>query len=180
MIFSTASALPDSRLIDLDGKIVGGYQINIENSPHQISLQSLGNHICGGSIIHPKWILTAAHCTQGNTPKAMKVRVGSSRYNSGGEMIQVKNITQHPLFDYSNIDYDFSLLELASPITFDSTKHAIKLPTLNEKLADGVMLEVSGWGNTQNAAESRVILRAAKIPSVNQQTCNKAYQVCFL
>lgn len=47
----------------LDGRIVGGRRINITDAPHQVSLQTT-QHICGGSIISPLWILTAAHCTQ--------------------------------------------------------------------------------------------------------------------
>lgn len=48
----------------LDGRIVGGYKIDIQDVPYQISLQSSSRHLCGGSIINEKWILTAGHCTR--------------------------------------------------------------------------------------------------------------------
>uniref|UniRef100_T1H4I5 Peptidase S1 domain-containing protein n=1 Tax=Megaselia scalaris TaxID=36166 RepID=T1H4I5_MEGSC len=76
----------------LDGKIVGGYKINIEDAPHQVSLQQGYGHICGGSIISSKWILTAAHCTNGGTASRFKVRVGSSESAKGGELIQVAGL----------------------------------------------------------------------------------------
>lgn len=49
----------------LDGKIVGGEPAEIEDYPYQISLLAYGSHSCGGSIIAPNKILTAAHCTEG-------------------------------------------------------------------------------------------------------------------
>lgn len=47
----------------LDGRIVGGEETNIKLYPHQVSLQYFGSHICGGSIISTKYVVTAAHCT---------------------------------------------------------------------------------------------------------------------
>lgn len=47
-----------------DGRIVGGQDADIEDHPYQVSLQQYGAHICGGSIISPRHVLTAAHCTE--------------------------------------------------------------------------------------------------------------------
>lgn len=47
---------------DNDLRIVGGFGIDIQMAPYQISLQRRGQHFCGGSIINPTTIVTAAHC----------------------------------------------------------------------------------------------------------------------
>ncbi|XP_073822295.1 trypsin-1-like [Musca autumnalis] len=159
----------------LDGRIVGGHKVNITDAPHQISLQT-SSHICGGSIISKQWILTAAHCTDGRTADRFKVRIGSSEYSKGGELIQVAEIVQHEKFNYSNVDYDYSLLKLAKEIEFDDTKQAIKLPELKEVVMDGTMCFVTGWGNTQNATESRDWLRLAEVPIFNQEQCSDKYK----
>lgn len=158
------------------GKIVGGLPIAIETAPHQISLQSRNFHICGGSIISLNFILTACHCTYGNSAEDMSIRAGSERYREGGVVIQVKTIIQHEKFDYFTIDFDFSLLELEQPLEFSDRIKAIALPEQDEKVEDETLCLVTGWGNTQNVQESREKLRAAIVPSVNQEDCNKAYQ----
>lgn len=61
-IFSSAKAAGKStRTSKDDGRIVGGAVIDIRQAPYQASLQFFGMHICGGSIISPIYILTAAH-----------------------------------------------------------------------------------------------------------------------
>lgn len=46
----------------IDGRIVGGEATTIEQHPYQISVQILGSHWCGGSIISDRYIVSAAHC----------------------------------------------------------------------------------------------------------------------
>jgi secreted trypsin-like serine protease len=43
-------------------RIVGGNMSSLAQWPWQVSLQFQGYHLCGGSIITPLWIVTAAHC----------------------------------------------------------------------------------------------------------------------
>ncbi|XP_053692371.1 trypsin-1-like [Sabethes cyaneus] len=160
---------------DSNHRIVGGFEIDIADAPHQISLQSRGSHICGGSIISSKWVLTAAHCTDGASASNLRVRVGSTKHASGGTVIAISRIVQHANYTSRTIDYDFSLLQLKKAIKLGNASRVIKLPEQNESVADGTLCEVTGWGNTQSINESRHSLRAAYVPSFNQQDCNRAY-----
>lgn len=50
---------------DAGNQVVGGNWTSIEENPWQVSLQIIGGfHICGGSIIDKKWILTSARCAR--------------------------------------------------------------------------------------------------------------------
>lgn len=128
---------------------MGGFEIDITDAPHQVSLQSRGSHICGGSIISPEWVLTAAHCTDGASASNLRVRVGSTKHASGGAVVSISRIVQHPQFSYSTIDYDYSLLKLAKKVTLGNSSQVIALPEQDEPVPDGTLCEVSGWGNTQ-------------------------------
>lgn len=175
--FILGSSLTRSRLPPpTTGKIVGGLPIAIEAAPHQISLQVRNFHICGGSAISVNFVFTACHCTYGNSAEDLTVRAGSDKYRSGGVVVQVAKIIQHDKFDYFTIDFDFSLLELATPLELSDRIQTIALPEQDEKVEDDTLCFVSGWGNTQNAQESKEKLRAAYVPSVNQEECDKAYQ----
>ncbi|XP_055683275.1 trypsin-4-like isoform X2 [Lutzomyia longipalpis] len=160
-----------------DGRIVGGYEVNIEDFPFQVSLQLSRRHICGGSIISERYILTAAHCTSGSSANKFRVRTGSSYHGKEGNYAKVKNIIEHPDYNSETVDYDFSIVELDKPLKFNEKCNAIKLPSQDEDVEDETLLVVSGWGETQNTNETNAKLRAVVVPKVNQENCNKAYSV---
>ena len=44
--------------------IVNGMDASPREVPWQVSIQEFGKHFCGGSVIHPYFVLTAAHCVE--------------------------------------------------------------------------------------------------------------------
>ncbi|XP_034472054.1 trypsin-1 [Drosophila innubila] len=167
-------AVPPVRHPYLDGRIVGGVAATIEEYPYQISLQRT-YHMCGGSLIGEGVVLTAAHCVDSSTAISSRVRIGSTRKDTGGVLVEIKRIHRHPKYDPRIIDYDFAVLELQPYNATNITQSFVKLPELNEDIPDGTPVTISGWGNTQNEAESDRDLRAVIVPKVSQTYCESAY-----
>ena len=47
---------------------------SLDEFPWQVSMKDNGSHLCGGSIINEKQILTAAHCVDGRMPDLVSLR----------------------------------------------------------------------------------------------------------
>ncbi|XP_062556156.1 trypsin 5G1-like [Armigeres subalbatus] len=173
-------ALPNLRLATRStcssDRIVGGYPANITDIPFQVSLQHQLGHFCGGSIISGRWILSAAHCAGSSDNPMINVRVGSSLSDEGGLLVAAKRFIQHPQYNFETLDYDVALLELSEELKLDDQFYAVQLPEQDEPVNDGTCLQVSGWGDTQNAYENGYQLKAATIPIVNQKECAQSYE----
>lgn len=92
--------------------------------------------------------------------------------------MDVERIIKHSNYNRRNLDNDIALLELSGRLEFSDSVQPIVLPDANERILDGSMCLVSGWGETERLIIfRRSQLRAAEVPIVNQEKCNNVYKM---
>ncbi|XP_055843719.1 trypsin 3A1-like [Episyrphus balteatus] len=165
--------IPCAVSYSISGRIVGGKNANDIDLPWMVSIRSSGTHICGGSIINKRTILTAAHCLKYGNPKLLKIRVGSKYKSSGGQLVDVQTVSYHSDFLSSTMDYDIGAIRLAEDLEFSDSVQPIALPAAGEDVDEGAKGVVSGWGYYTPFGPEAQYLQYAEITMINQATCNR-------
>uniref|UniRef100_A0A8C5LXD5 pancreatic elastase n=1 Tax=Leptobrachium leishanense TaxID=445787 RepID=A0A8C5LXD5_9ANUR len=159
-----------------NGHVVGRTDAVPNSWPSQVSLQVFQNnvwlHICGGSLIRTKWVLTAAHCV--DRPSTYRVVLGEHHLfqNEGTEQaISVDKVIYHakwnPIFA---LNHDIAVLRLATNAVLNNAVQLAKLPSPGVMLSNEYPCLITGWGALDG--KKAVILQQAPVPVVSHDICS--------
>jgi len=163
------------------GAVVGGRDAAPGAYPAVAEITFGSSFLCTGTLIAPRWILTAGHCSSITgvavaspaawPPQLIDVRIGSVTPGAG-ERVPVRRVIVQPNY-LVNAGYDIALLELSSA----STKAPARVVGAGgaSLWSPGTMETIVGFGTTEEGGDVADTLQEAQVPITTDSYCAGAY-----
>ncbi|MBN8547727.1 MAG: serine protease [Deltaproteobacteria bacterium] len=171
-----------SRIINGHGASEGEWPWMVTIFPAgQDPANPIQGHFCGGALVAPSYVVTAAHCVADlvGFPEEVEVVVGRTLLSSvSGARRAVKSIVVHPSFNGSLLRNDIALLKLVSPVPQMPVE--LVLPGEEALWEAGTLATIIGWGQTNaNLPIIPDLLQEAIVPIQSDLTCHDTLGLFF-
>jgi len=178
--------VPKGRNLNAGGKIIGGEDATPGQFPFQVSIQItpiFGDtyHSCGGVILNPTHIATAAHCVEGRVLNQVSVLAGAHNMKVNEPTQQrryPKRLIWHDFFDSELLNHDCAVITVTEPFQINEWVQPLRLAEAGYD-ATGSNCTNSGWGNANPSGGTPVIipdaLQFVTLEAIPQENCTAAY-----
>lgn len=169
-----------------DSVVIGGTPASIEDSPYAVALSSRtrfggmrAGQFCGGAVVAPTKVVTAAHCLSKEVlgvagARDLKVIAGRSQLRAAkGQEVVVRDTWVNPDYDPASNAGDLAVLTLASALP-DSYVIGLAGPG-DAAYTPGTAATVYGWGDTSGRGSYSLALRSAQVQVLPDGACERAY-----
>ncbi|KAM9208989.1 tryptase alpha/beta-1-like [Dugong dugon] len=160
----------------------GGEEAPRSRWPWQVSLQvhvEYWMHFCGGSLVHPQWVLTTVHCLGPDItdPGTLRVQLHEQHLYYHDWLLPVSRVIVHPNFYSVQEGADIALLELEDPMNISGHMQLVTLPPASKTFPLGTLYWVNSWGDVGNNVQlpPPFPLKEVEVPIVENSLCDIEY-----
>ncbi|XP_012921653.1 kallikrein-4 [Heterocephalus glaber] len=156
--------------------IINGEDCAPHSQPWQAALLLDNELFCSGVLVHPQWVLSAAHCLLDSYSVGLGLHNLGTSHEPGSRVLEPLLSIRHPEYDNPAFANDLMLIKLKEAVPESSTIRSISVASRCPVEGDACL--VSGWGRLANGGlPSR--LQCVNISVAPQEVCSEVYDSVY-
>ncbi|NWY53003.1 DDN1 protein, partial [Chionis minor] len=168
------------------GRIIGGSEAKPHSWPYMAYLSvrnASGKYACGGFLIRPDAVLSAAHCVAGKGKVNITVILGAHNVRKSElsrQKFDIGHWVIHPNYSGKTFENDIMLLKLKPKARLTKKVLGIDLPSYNERVKPGAKCKVAGWGQTSFTEDETSVLMETDLKVQSDEVCEEYFKKHYL